>query len=416
MSSTVKAGLTTSALLKSIKRRAMIPDNQNTFSDQDFIDLMNEEMMIGLVPSILQMKEEYFIFNQVVPLVTDKSNYPIPERALASKVRELCFRDSPEKFSVSSLQIPNLSISAGSTTISGFSTETIKSVNVGDFVSGSLSGSSVIPEHCIVFSKGSNSITVSFAPTATNASISLSFSRYSPYKANEYEMTQIAVDDRYTGLSNGTGSSDFTGFRRFYLMGNDIVLHPSVGPSPYGSLSFYYYLRPNSLVKDSAVASITSLDRATGNITLSSIPSGYSVYVSGTNNSVTTLFDFVKAKSAHNVLDIDVPINSINTTTKVVNIDPHKIPSDLEVGDYLALAGQTCIPNIPTELHMILAQRVAQRALEALGDTEGLGNAANKIAEMESKLTTMIDNRVEGSPRKVVNRALMTGVARNRRR
>lgn len=328
--STTNGGLTTNALLKSIKRRAMIPDNQNTFTDQDFIDLMNEEMMIGIVPSILQMKEEYFMFKEVVPLVSDKSNYPIPERALAGKLRELCFRDTP---------------------------------------------------------------------TGLNA--------------NEYEMTQIAVDDRYTGLSNGTGSADFTGFRRFYLMGNDVILHPSVGPSAYGALTFYYYIRPNSLVKDSSVATIVSIDRANGVLTLSSVPSGYTT-TSSANELVK--YDFVKARSGHNILDIDITLNSINSNTKTVILDSNKIPKDLEVGDYLTLAGQSCIPNIPTELHMVLAQRVAQRLLEAIGDTEGLNNATAKIAEMESKLTTMIDNRVEGAPRKVVNRALMTGVARNRRR
>lgn len=333
MTSTIKAGLNTTALLKSIKRRAMVPDNQNTFSDQDFIDLLNEEMMIGLVPSILETKEEYFIFRQVVPLVADKSNYPVPERALANKLREICYRDSA----------------------------------------------------------------------------STSF-------GNEYEMTQIAIDDRYTGLSNGTGSSDFTGFRRFYMMGSDVVLHPSVGPSPAGALAFYYYLRPNTIVKDSLVASITAINRTTGDITLSSIPSGYSVFVSGTNNTVVTLFDFIKAKSPHNILSIDLPINSVNTTTRVINIAPASIPKDLEIGDFMPLAGQTCIPNIPTELHMVLAQRVAQRVMEALGDTEGLTNATAKVAEMEAKLSSMMDNRVEGSPRKVVNRALMTGVARNRRR
>jgi hypothetical protein len=65
---------------------------------------------------------------------------------------------------------------------------------------------------------------------------------------------------------------------------------------------------------------------------------------------------------------------------------------------------------------MVLAQRVAQRVLEAIGDSEGLNNATAKVAEMENKLSTMLDNRVEGAPRKVVNRALMTGVSRNRRR
>jgi hypothetical protein len=333
MSTSTKAGLTTSGLLKSVKRRAMVPDNQNTFTDQDFIDLMNEEMMIGLVPSILQMKEEYFIFRQVTPLVADKSNYPVPERALASKLREICFRDT-------------------------------SGANFG----------------------------------------------------NEYEMTQIAIDDRYTGLSNGTGSSDFTGFRRFYMMGSDVVLHPSVGPSPYGALAFYYYIRPNTIVKDTNVATIKSINRTTGEITLSSIPSGYTLYEAGSNNTVLTKFDFVKAKSPHNIIDIDITASVINNTTKVITVSPSSIPKDLEVGDFMPLAGQTCIPNVPTELHMVLAQRVSQRVMEALGDSEGLNNASNKLSEMESKLTTMLDNRVEGAPRKVVNRALMTGVARNRRR
>lgn len=324
MTSTVKAGLTTTGLLKSVKRRAMVPDNQNTFTDQDFIDLMNEEMMIGLVPSILQMKEEYFMFKQLVPLVAEKSKYPVPERALANKLREVCFRDSTDKI-------------------------------VG----------------------------------------------------NEYEMTQIAIDDRYTGLSNGTGSADFTGFRRFYMMGSDLVLHPSVGPSPYGSLAFYYYLRPNTLVKENQVATITNVDRNLGTISVSNIPTSF---------SVSQVYDFIKAKSPHNILDIDQPILAINNTTKTITVNASVIPSDLEAGDFLALAGQTCVPNVPTELHMVLAQRVAQRVLEALGDTEGLNNATAKVAEMENKLTTMISSRVEGAPRKVVNRALMTGVNRNRRR
>jgi hypothetical protein len=328
----IKVGLTTSDMLKSIKRRALVPDNQNTFSDQDFIDLMNEEMMIGLVPSVLQTKEEYFIYREIVPLTANKSHYPIPERALANKLREICFVDSVD----SSIR-------------------------------------------------------------------------------NEYEMTQIAIDDRYSGLSNGTGSSDFTGFRRFYLMGSDIVLHPDVGPSPYGGLAFYYYLRPNNLVKDSEVASIVNINRLTGDITVNSIPSSYGIAIPGTNNELVR-YDFIKAKSPHNVLKINITVNSINKTAKIINVDPSSIPVDLESGDYFSLAGQTCIPNIPTELHMVLAQRVAQRVLEALGDTEGLNNATAKINEMEAKMSTMLDNRVEGAPRKVVNRALMTGVARNRRR
>jgi hypothetical protein len=96
-------------------------------------------------------------------------------------------------------------------------------------------------------------------------------------------------------------------------------------------------------------------------------------------------------------------------------LDLDNIPVELEVGDYMPLAGQTMVPNVPTELHMILAQRVAQRVMEALGDTEGLSNATAKVAEMEDKMSTMMTSRVEGAPRKVVNRSSMTGIGRNRR-
>jgi hypothetical protein len=54
--------------------------------------------------------------------------------------------------------------------------------------------------------------------------------------------------------------------------------------------------------------------------------------------------------------------------------------------------------------------------MEALGDTEGLNNASAKVAEMENKMSSMMTSRVEGAPRKVVNRSVMTGVSRNRRR
>lgn len=321
MSSTVKAGLTTSALLKSIKRRTMAPDNQNTFTDQDYIDLLNEEMMIGLIPSILQAKEEYLIFKQLVPLVANKSKYPIPERAIANKVREICYRDN------------------------------------------------------------------------TSATI-----------GNEYEMTRIAIDDRYSGLESG--QMDNTGLSKFYLLGGDVVMHPGVGSSPVGCLAFYYYLRPNTLVKDAQVATITGINRTTGTITLATAPIGYA-------DSAT--FDFTKAKSPHNVIDIDIPIISFNVANKTITMSTTLIPVELEVGDYMPLASQTMVPNVPTELHMILAQRVAQRVMEALGDTEGLTNASAKVAEMESKMSTMMTSRVEGAPRKVVNRSTMTGVGRARR-
>lgn len=311
--STIKAGMTTSQLLRSIKRRAMVPDNQATFSDQDLIDLMNEEMMIGLVPSVLQMKDEYFLFKTITPLIDNKSNYVVPERSIGSKLREVAFRDT---------------------------------------------------------------------------------------SGHEYEMTQIAVDDRYDALSNTSVSS---GFRRFYMSGSDLVLFPNVGSGTSGSIAFYYYLRPNNLVKDAEVATISGINRINGTITVSNLPTTY---------SISSKYDFIRSKSPHNILDIDIDVTNINPTTKIITLAAASIPADLEVGDHMPLAGQTMIPNVPTELHMIVAHRAAQRVLEAIGDTQGLANATSKLAEMEQKTGLLLDNRCEGAPRKVISRSLMTGLGR----
>ena len=77
---------------------------------------------------------------------------------------------------------------------------------------------------------------------------------------------------------------------------------------------------------------------------------------------------------------------------------------ELSIGDHIAISTESAIPQIPDDLHPVLAHRVAARILEALGDTEGLQNANTKLAELEQQTTTLIDNRVEDSPKKVVNR------------
>ena len=80
------------------------------------------------------------------------------------------------------------------------------------------------------------------------------------------------------------------------------------------------------------------------------------------------------------------------------------IPAKLRVDDVISLPEETIIPQIPIELHPMLAQRVVMRCLESLGDTAGLQLAGAKLADMEAKTGSLIDNRVESSPMKIVPR------------
>ena len=86
--------MTTDDLIAAVKRKISFPISQNTFSEEDIIQFANEEMFIAQVPSVLQYHEEYFVFRVQTPLVTNISRYPIPNRAIGMKLRDLMWSDS----------------------------------------------------------------------------------------------------------------------------------------------------------------------------------------------------------------------------------------------------------------------------------------------------------------------------------
>ena len=300
---------TSDDLIESVKRRALVPSGQSTFTDDDFLAFANEEMNLGMVPTVVTMHEDYFLFTEEIDIVPGKVTYPIPYRAIGNKVREISFKDS---------------------------------------------------------------------------------------NGNIFEMTRIGVGD----LPFYNGPYTYNRVYAYYLSNNEISLVPqSINISNGTKLRVSYYIRPNSLVLLENVAPITQINDGM-------TPGTKDIYVSNLPENFTTsqLFDLVKVKSPHKCLKIELSAISVNTTTKVITLNESDVPSDLAVGDHICLATESAIPQIPSDLHVVLAHRVATRVLEAIGDTEGLQNANQKLAEMEKKTEALIDNRVEDAPAKVVNR------------
>jgi hypothetical protein len=297
------AYMTSAELIDSIKRRAFLPEDQNTFTDDDFLDLANEEMQMGLVPLILVQHEDYFLSEEDTAIVDGQNDYKIPYRSIGNRLRDLSYED-------------------------------------------------------------------------TNGNIA--------------EMARIPIDhiSDYQDISRET-------YPYTYYVKNDKIILTKDTNNQGGNLVFTFYLRPNQLVASSRIATISAINTTTGEITVDSIPSHFT-----TND----LYDFLQTKSPHIILDYDVNIVSTNSTTNVITFDPDDLPSTLAVGDRIGVAEETDIPNVPTELHVVLAHRVAARCLEALNDAQGLQLANAKLAEMENKANSIIDNRVEASPQKVVNR------------
>lgn len=310
--------LTLSELIKSIKRRAMIPSDQNTFTDEDFLEMLNEEIQYFGVPHLLRTHEEYLLVSLDVEL-DGSQKYEIPYRALGNKLRELSY-----------------------------------------VVTDSNNGEQI------------------------------------------YELSRISLED----LSdyNNNVSSRYT--QAFYIENNNVVLLGEV-PVSNASLRMYFYIRPNTFVLEDRVGVIQNIDRTTGVITLESFP-----------NSLASIpvIDFVKYQSPNIIIDFDKTPLSVDSNTRTITFTTTDIPSTLKVGDYINVAQETVVPQLPVELHAILAQRVAVAALEALGDQEGLASAQRRLDMMEQSTNDIIDNRVEGAPEKISNRhgTLRQAVMRSR--
>jgi hypothetical protein len=299
-----KFGFNSSDLITSIKARAAIPLAQSSFSEDDLLNFATEELNLKILPSVLSVREEFYVTEASVPMVSNQSNYKIPYRAVGGKVR-------------------------------------------------------------FVYLMQSN--------TQAKPLAQLPMESLVDYKASSFAYQESG----------------------FYLQNDEIIILPPISGIVSASLKFKYYLRPNAIVALSRGALITDINTGTGVITVASVPS---------NISVTSQVDFIGTTGNFKTKGFDITANVVNTVSKTITVDPASIPSDLAVGDYMCSAGESVIPQIPSELHVMLAQAVACRVLEAIGDTTGLANANAKLAEMEQKLLNVIDNRVEAPGRKVSNR------------
>lgn len=298
---------TADKLITSIRRSALIPTNNNTFKEEDFLEMADEELALNIVPSIIRQHENYFLYVDNVPIEQNKTRYKIPSRAAGNKLKDLAYKDQ-----------------AG----------------------------------------------------------------------NTKEMTMIPVE--HISDYNQSGRS-YRDHLIYYILNDEIIIHPETSPSlPNGFLVFTFYMKPNKLVKLDKVGVISAIDTNTKTITLSNVPSAF---------TSSKLYDFVTVQSPHVTLAYDIPIVSINNTTKTVQFDAnYEFPSRLAVGDHLTIQCETAIPQIPSDLHAMLARKVSMTCLQALGDSEGLANATSKYNEIVTNVETIIDNRVEGVPKKLVNR------------
>lgn len=293
---------TTDFLIASIKRKAATPTSQSLFSESDFLAMANEEMDINLVPEILSVREEYFSAEQDVTVVAGQTLYPLPDRAIGQKLRDVQL----------------------------------------------ISGTSIT------------------------------------------SLPRLYEEDRESTTEQRSG---------FYLRNNSIILSPTPTNSS-DVLRLVHYRRPNRLVPLSEVGRIISIDRLNNQIEVATIPTTF---------TTDTLVDFIKAKNGFDWLAIDQSIVGVSGSTVTFS----SLPSDLVVGDFMCLAEESPVPQIPSDLHPLLAQMVAVKCLESMGDDK-VKVASQILEQMRTGLFKLISPRVDGEPRVLVSRTSLLSFVRGR--
>jgi hypothetical protein len=179
----------------------------------------------------------------------------------------------------------------------------------------------------------------------------------------------------------------------FYLDAGSVTLVTRDGdPTRFGtSLRLSFYARPNALIETSAAAVVSSFNPTAKTITLVSAPASF---------TGRTAWDVIRAKPGFDFLGIDAAGSISGSTITFTSALPH----DLEAGDYVCLPEQSPVPQIPAELHPLLAQKVAVKVAESRQMTERLQSLREELVRMEKDAPTLITPRVDGEATKVVSR------------
>jgi len=86
---------TSTELLADIKRKSFVPISQITFSDDDLLNMADEEIQTGIVPFIMSVREEYLVDYQDIPINSQIRTYDIPSRAIGAKLRDVTLLLNP---------------------------------------------------------------------------------------------------------------------------------------------------------------------------------------------------------------------------------------------------------------------------------------------------------------------------------
>ena len=383
MSSILKTG----DLIRSIKRRAFIPSSQETFTDEDLLEMATEEINLGLVPLIQRMHEEHLVYYTEIVLEPSKKRYAIPARAHGNKLRDVALVDENDNvFEMHRYSLNELSDFSNTTAYinaRGFYLEnndiilTNFQTNIGQKLR-------------VYFYMRPNSLILESNGAVINS------------------VSDIVEVDKINPIAKPISTITPAGSKAIVICPNHGIPNGrkvAISNVTLSDLSIFSGIYEISIINSNSfsIGASLALSGTGGTATLMLDVKSLQVNSLPTHMVADQYFDFVQNTSPNKIIYYDVRINDVNQSLGIISFAAESIP-DIEAGQYVTAAEETFVPNIPTELHPILAQRVAVACLEAMGDEQNKQSAERKLANMEKDAGTFLDNRVEGAQVKIKSR------------
>lgn len=381
---------TSNTLIEAVKRNIAFPIAQVTFSVEDILRFADEEMFLEQVPSILQYHEEYFVFTSEIPLIGSVSRYPIPSRAIGMKLRDLFYRS-----------------------IGGQLVEMTR-INPDDKSFMQTKGNSYPTPIYYYIENNSIVITPQVNEEAIGSLVMSYYLRPNSLVADDRaavceSFSKTVTVDNTTLVAGNSLSLDGTTLvagTDFAIGANSSITASNINSAIGALVNSEFSSTANSAVltifyeqRDSAITSTNSTALAiqsTITINTTNVP---------TDIVAGSLVDILQFDGGHSTLKFDVKLQPNSVSLNSLTFPETDLPDDFVIGDYVCARYECIVPQIPTDLHMLLSERTSARILSSLGAKEELKDANEKIDRLEFKQASVMDSRVEGSPMKIVNRS-----------
>jgi hypothetical protein len=381
--------LKSSDLIRSIKRRGFVPESQETFKPEDFLEMATEKININLMASLMEARGDYLVYFEDFVIEDGVVEYSIPSRAHGDKLREAAIVDDNGRVTRELTQISMEELTDyqfDNTTWTTFDPFYIQNNNLILLNTAYRTGDKL---RMYFYMRPNKLVLESRAATASQVSSSVEVDSVSPKTGT---ITSIDTSGVVTSISHG-----LTTGQKVIIAGTDSV------PVVDGAYSV------TVLSSDTFTVGATVTTAGTvGSWSLAAevvvIPS--TVFPKHFTSDL--LYDVVQSISPNSIKLYNVPANSINNAQKTISFRVVDVTKNgkLQVvkGDYITKAEETIVPNIPTEYHPLLAQMVGTACMEGMADEQQTKRALATLADMEKSILSIVSNRVEGAPKKIKNR------------